>query len=147
MITPAQFNEMQSRVAPKSKTSDDPCLVPPTLLYLFGQVRGGKNNMIVTRTGLHFPKPEWAKWRDAKVDEIKHQLPAGFKPYTVPVNMKFHYVAGDKRRRDMPAILDSIFHVLERAGVVKDDSLIWVTESERGYDPKKPFCSMQLTIK
>ena len=44
-------------------------------LFISGQVRGGKNNMVVTRSGLHFPKKEWAKWRDEKVAEVKSSFP------------------------------------------------------------------------
>jgi crossover junction endodeoxyribonuclease RusA len=118
---------------------------PEVSLVITGQIRGGKNNMIVTRTGMHFPKPEWAKWRDNAVAEIKRQLPPCFKPLDVPINMRLNYIAGDKRRRDMPAILDSIFHVVERAGVVTDDSLIWVVESSRSYDKEHPMAIMYLT--
>lgn len=110
-----------------------------------GQVRGGKNNMIVTRTGLHFPKPEWAKWRDAMVAEVRAQLPAGWKPIDVPCAVKLTYVAGDRRRRDQPAIIDAVWHVLEKAGVVTDDTLLWVSESTRGYDKARPCCAVQIT--
>jgi Holliday junction resolvase RusA-like endonuclease len=108
-----------------------------------GQIRGGKNNMIVTRSGMHFPKPEWAKWRDVTVALIKLQLPPGWKPISRPCDVHLEYVAGDKRRRDMPAILDSIFHCLEKAGVVEDDVLIWVTESTRSYDKINPMARME----
>jgi Holliday junction resolvase RusA-like endonuclease len=140
-ITPAQFEEMQARVKRLSK------IYPAQILSVIdanmrvvitGQIRGGKNNMIVTRTGRHFPKPEWAKWRDAAVMQVKTQLTLGFKTFTEPVNMQLDYFHGDKRRRDMPAILDSIFHVLEKAGVVADDTLIWVGQSSRKYDKQNP---------
>ncbi len=93
-------------------------------LTFTGQIRGGKNNMIVTRTGLHFPKPEWAKWRNAAVEQIRAQLPPDFVPYDVPLVDEIDYYAGDRRRRDRPAILDAVWHVLEKAGVVTDDTLL-----------------------
>ena len=111
-------------------------------LKFTGQIRGGKNNMIVTRTGHRFPKPEWAKWRDSAVKEIKAQLPKSFRPIDVPTAIRMDYLAGDKRRRDMPAIIDAIFHVLEKAGVVKDDTLLWVTESTRGYSKEAPSATI-----
>ena len=107
-------------------------------LVITGQIRGGKNNMGVSRTGHHFPKKNWAKWRDEAVQQIQAQMPTGYPPFTEPVNVRLEYWAGDRRRRDQPAILDSIFHVMERAGVVADDTLIWVTESSRGYDKANP---------
>ena len=103
-----------------------------------GQIRGGKNNMIVTRTGKHFPKPEWARWRDTTVSELQRQLPAHWKPVAVPMNVRLDYVAGDKRRRDMPAIIDAIWHAMEKAGVVEDDTLLWVSQSSRAYSKESP---------
>lgn len=107
-------------------------------LEIKGQIMGGKNNIIITRSGLRFPKPAWAAWRDAAVMEVKRQLPAGFRPLTEPVNVRLDYVAGDKRRRDMPAIIDSIWHVLEKAGVVADDTLLWIAEASRDFDKQAP---------
>ena len=40
---------------------------------IFGQIRGGKNNMIVTRSGLHLPKPDWEKWRNETVGVLLRQ--------------------------------------------------------------------------
>lgn len=101
-------------------------------IRITGQIRGGKNNIIVCRNGRRIPKPEWVKWRDAAVLEVRSQL-RSFKTITEPVNISLDYTAEDKRRRDMPAILDSIMHVLEKAGFVSDDTLIWVTRSSRSY--------------
>ena len=103
-----------------------------------GQIMGGKNNIIVTRTGHRYPKPSWARWRDDAVRQVKQFIPRGFTPFNTPVNVRLEYFAGDKRRRDMPAIVDAIFHVLEKAGVVTDDWHLWVSESSRGYDKGNP---------
>ena len=112
-------------------------------ISISGQIMGGKNNMIVTRTGLHFPRPAWAKWRDQVVREIKSQLPAGWQPIGVPCDVSLEYVAGDRRRRDMPAILDSIFHCLEKAGVVTDDTLLWIAKSSRRHDKQNPMARLE----
>ena len=100
--------------------------------------------MVVTRAGLHFPKPEWARWRDITVARIRSQLPAGWLAIGKPCEMTLNYFAGDKRRRDMPAIVDSIFHCLEKAGVVTDDWHLWITTSSRGYDPKNPRAEIEI---
>ena len=107
-------------------------------LVLTGQVAGGKNNNGITRTGKRYPKAKWAKWRDFMVAQIIGQLPKDWKPITEPVNMEFHYYAGDKRRRDQPAILDACLHCLERAGVCADDTFLWVSVSSRSYDKENP---------
>lgn len=114
-------------------------------IVLQGIVKGGKNNYIVTRQGKHIPKAGWAKWRDEKLSEVRAQLPANWVPIAVPVNMELNYVAGDKRRRDFPAICDAIYHVLERAGVVADDALLWPVRSSRAYDKASPGVEIILT--
>lgn len=109
-----------------------------------GQVKGGKNNIGITRNGRRFPKASWAKWRDDAARQVKAQWNdwnyGGFKriPFTIPLNVRLDYFAGDKRRRDMPAIIDAVWHVLEKAGVVADDTLLWAVFSTRDYDKANP---------
>ena len=107
-------------------------------IRITGQVRGGKNNITVTRTGHRFPNRAWAAWRDIAVAEVRAQLPAGWMPISEPVNVALHYIAGDKRRRDCPAIVDAAWHVLEKAGVVADDTLLWPVLSTRSYNKQSP---------
>jgi hypothetical protein len=38
----------------------------------------------------------------------------------------------------MHAVLDSIFHILERAGVVVDDTFLWINTSIKAYDKANP---------
>jgi Holliday junction resolvase RusA-like endonuclease len=133
--------ERRLKSPPGAKSASEP---PKNLkIVILGQIRGGKNNMIVTRSGLHFPKPEWEKWRNEAVSAVKQQLPPGFVPFSEPATVRLTYIAGDRRRRDQPAIMDSIFHVLEKAGVVTDDALIWVSESSRGYDKTAPMAEIE----
>lgn len=120
---------------------------PLLTLTFTGQIRGGKNNMIVTRKGLHFPKPEWAKWRDAAVAQIRAQLPFGFAAYDQPLTDEIDYYAGDKRRRDRPAVLDAVWHVLEKAGVVTDDTLLRDSIGYRvHYDKSNPRLIIHLRL-
>lgn len=90
-------------------------------LKISGQIRGGKNNMIVLRNGMHIPKKEWAQWRDRVVFELKEQAKGEF---IAPLAAEIRYTPGDRRRRDVPAIIDAIWHCLERAGIVADDCMI-----------------------
>ncbi len=41
-----------------------------------------------------------------------------------PLKVVIAYIPEDARRRDCPAIIDSIWHVLEHAGIIKDDCLL-----------------------
>lgn len=128
-------------VAPRKATSEGYFLIT-----ISGQVMGGKNNMVVTRSGLHFPKKSWAKWRDEKVTEVQAQLPRGWEPISEPTEIHLEYIAGDRRRRDQPAIIDAIFHVLEKAGVVRDDTLLWISKSSRAYDKASPKALIHIPI-
>ena len=116
-------------------------------ITLIGQVRGGKNNMGVTKSGRHYPGKLFAKWSKDAIEQIDRQV---FKKliirplFTDQVSMTLDYVAGDRRRRDFPAICDALFHCLERSGVVADDSLIWIERSSRGYDKERPRCEITL---
>ena len=112
--------------------------VPKVVLRLKGQVRGGKNNMGRTKTGKSYPKKLFADWRAEAIRQIRAQLPSGWTPIAVPVNVRIDYVAEDRRRRDFPAICDALWHALERAGVVKDDTLLWPAQSSRSYDKAAP---------
>lgn len=144
------LEQMQAEDAGKLRPMrlPEPVTTPPQIplvglkITIQSQVRGGKNNMGVSRSGHHYPNKKWAAWRDEAVAQVKRQLPTTFCTITTPVNMRLDYVAGDRRRRDMPAIIDSIFHVLEKSGFVSDDTLLWFTESSRSYDPKKPQAEM-----
>jgi len=109
-----------------------------TSITITGQIRGGKNSVQTTKTGRRYPNKVWAKWRDAAVREVAMQIPKDWRAISEPTNIRMEYWAGDKRRRDMPAIIDAAFHVLEKAGFTEDDTFLWVAESTRFYDKKNP---------
>lgn len=113
-------------------------------IVIKGQIRGGKNNMIVTKKGKHIPKKPWADWRDQAVRQVMNQLPSNWEPISTPTNVRIDYIAGDRKRRDFPAICDSIWHVLEKAGFVVDDTLLWPAQSSRGYDKESPFARITI---
>lgn len=139
-ISPEQFREMEARLAKgrQKGSGTSPEARQPLQIIIRGQIMGGKNNIVITRTGHRFPKASWAKWRDDAVSQVRQQLPSNFETITEPVYVNLVYVAGDKRRRDMPAIIDSIWHVLEKSGIVADDTLLWVKHSLRIYSKEEP---------
>jgi len=128
-------------------TGDVKKLTPrPMVIRLRGQVRGGKNAMGVTKSGRHYARPAFKKWRADMVAQINGQ-DAGGVLISEPTNVRIDYVAGDRKRRDQTGIFDALFHLLEYAQVVTDDSLLWVTESTRRYDKSAPgvtitFCEI-----
>ena len=73
-------------------------------------IRGGKNNMLVSRSGHHYPNKAWASWRDMIVDHIR-SMKIISNPIEVDCKLIVNYWSGDKRRRDLPAMIDSLYHI------------------------------------
>ena len=118
-------------------------------LIILGIIHGGKNAVQITRTGHRYPNPKWAKWRDGVVSSMRNQAKSQTKGILAPLNgiltAHLDYWKGDLRKRDVPAILDSIFHCLERAGIVEDDSqLCNIKFTNMGLDRKNPRVEMEL---
>ena len=112
------------------------------ILHLTGQIRGGKNNVIVTRSGRRFPNPVFAKWRDSMMKQIDK---VDCEVFSTPTRITVQYWHGDLLRRDVDALLGGIFHLLERSGIVKDDTLFkeahWLP---MGLDRKNPRATVQI---
>lgn len=103
-------------------------------------IRGGKNAMKVYK-GRHYPDRKWAQWRDRIVADLKEILkPTLETQIKNPCKMNVLYVPGDSKRRDMTSMLDSLFHCMERAGLISDDGLIkdlfWTTFSTDRKNPR-----------
>ena len=107
-------------------------------ITISGQCPSGKNAMKVTRSGHHYAGARFKAWRACAIEAIRNQLPKNFQMFTKPVDIRLDYFAGDRRRRDQPGIQDAIWHVLEKAGVVKDDALLWALQSSRALDKTSP---------
>jgi len=120
--------------------------------WLQGQCLSGKNNMRVDpRTGRHYPQARWATWRDEAVRQVRtylHGLPKADRdmlPLTVPCQCSLTYYHADRRRRDLPGLRDALYHVFERAGVVKDDSLFVAEEGDTGtIRPSEPCVQVRI---
>lgn len=115
------------------------------IFEIIGQFKSGKNNMgINPRSGRHYPLPAWADWRNRVVNQLllgrKELLLKPMPYFRVACAIQVHYYAGDHRRRDVPGMLDALCHCLERAGIIKDDSLVYDVRWESFYDEKNPRC-------
>jgi Holliday junction resolvase RusA-like endonuclease len=111
------------------------------VITIKGQVRGGKNNMLVLRNGMHIPSKKFKEWRD---DAVLQVLTHKYTMITEPCMHEIEYFASDHRRRDTPAILDALYHVLERAGVVKDDCLLKDLNFRQHFDKENPRIIIKL---
>src|SRR3990167_6177665 len=79
--------------------------------------------MLMTRRGRHYPTPKWAEGRNKVVMDLAGLIPPTF-VFDKPVSMEVIYTPADLKRRDMPAMLDSIFHIMEKVGLIADDCLV-----------------------
>jgi len=87
-------------------------------LKFTGQVHGGKNNYIVLRNGMHVPSKVFKQWRYAAISQVVLQKPYQFKPLEDrSLLWTIEYTPSDRRRRDLPAILDCLFHVVLYPGL------------------------------
>ena len=92
--------------------------------------------MNVTRTGKHYPDKEWASQRDAWVLIVKtsarkqctERAISGWDvkalPMTCPIKLTGVIRFPDKRVADLDGVIGALGHVLERAGVIKNDKQI-----------------------
>lgn len=143
LLAPVEPSGVKGRSLPAKKAAWKPDVsLTPFSLVLKGSIRGGKNSVQITRSGHRYPNPVWAAWRDEMVCQIKAQ----FSRPTVEIECKayIHYFAGDKKRRDVPAVIDSIWHCLEKSGVLKDDCLIKSVDFHGGYDKENPRAEIQI---
>lgn len=92
--------------------------------HIPGQIPSGKNAVITTRTGHRFPQKRFVAWREHALKFLKIANKASYLDHTIkdPVDIVIKYTASDKRRRDVPGMIDAIWHVLEKALVVSDDT-------------------------
>ena len=137
---------MTDKPIPISEFMLSPMKSGPLTLKLFGQVRGGKNSVNITRTGRRYPNKNFEVWRTAMHRQIVAQL-ATWKPITVPTKATIRYWPGDLRRRDAPAIQDGLWHVLERIDppIIKDDALLQsVDYKQMPLDRANPRCEITL---
>ena len=87
---------------------------------LLGQVRGGKNAIRTTKEGRRYPSKVFARWAQDAINQIREQDTIK-NTITIPLGISLDYIPGDNRIRDIPAILDAVFHALEGAEIVESD--------------------------
>ena len=107
-------------------------------LHLQGQCTSGKNAVIVTRTGHRFPSGRFVKWRADAMEQLHSQIDIIKReqvklPFNFPVNVEITYIAKDRIRRDVPGIIDALWHLLEKCNIVTDDTFLG------GYDKELLF--------
>lgn len=118
-----KHKKYESELWPKIWVCED-CLVESAdaNYTITGQCPSGKNAITITRSGVRFPNKRFVKWREDGLSQLRETFKDITKGYTQPVNICVRYWAGDKRRRDVPGIIDALWHLVEKAGIINDDT-------------------------
>lgn len=97
-----------------------------------GQMPSGKNQVqlaIVKGRVLKFPNKRFKAWREGVVPVLMAQRSPGYVwPIRTPVKLSCRYTPGDNRTRDVSGLLDALFHVIVKAGIVMDDGQVRAVE-------------------
>lgn len=108
--------------------------------YLTGQIPSGKNQVQVRgvwnpKTRKHryhkYPNARFETWRARAMSQLMQQ---GIQrhTYTIPLGVEIAYTPGDRRVRDIPGMMDALWHVLQKVGFVDDDkqfrAVIWTEQ-------------------
>lgn len=113
----------------------------PIVITLLGQLKSGKNRILITRTGHRYPPKSFQSWRA----EMLRQIGPVSHPLVGDVSMRIDYIPGDRIKRDVPGMLDALCHLMERSGLVLDDAQIkHVTWTTLPMSRKQPCCIVTL---
>jgi Holliday junction resolvase RusA-like endonuclease len=98
------------------------------IIRLSEQIPSGKNHIRITRTGRRYPTARFAQWRASAYAQVRAQLltqPSWREwPRQAPMALTVSYRPRDRRRRDVPGMLDALLHLLEHAEVIQDDAQV-----------------------
>ena len=67
-------------------------------------------------------------------------------PFAIPCKATVIFIHADRRRRDVAGMIDALCHVLERAGVVNDDSLIVDWDIHTTPEPNKAKAGVEIRL-
>jgi hypothetical protein len=110
--------------------------IPGLHVRLEGQLPSGKNaqgmryekaKTVWDRPSMwKHPKTRFVRWRADAEKQMQLQLGRwkSLLPLNVPLMMYVWYWPGDRLIRDRSGMLDALFHLLERTGVIVNDGLI-----------------------
>lgn len=115
-----------------------------------GQIPSGKNQVktvLIKGKVLHIPDKRFKKWREAVLPQLKIQRgQCAWFPLQTPITLECEYTPGDRRTRDVSGMLDALFHLIVKAGLLTDDGLVWaVTWRRNEMDRQRPGLRFTMT--
>lgn len=114
---------------------------------LSAQIPSGKN--AIRETYIHggkvrYPNQRFTKWRKEAAVEIMQQKHTGPRwPLKGQLSATISYCPMDCRLRDVPGMMDALWHLLEHCGIVEDDGQLQDVTWKR--DEMQSYC-VDLTI-
>jgi Holliday junction resolvase RusA-like endonuclease len=114
---------------------------------ILGPPRSKKNSMVAMCIG---GKPRLLQsklYRDYEKDALKQLMAWGNLYIPGPVQVICRYFVPDKRRRDLTNLLAATHDILQKSGIIEDDSLIVSVDCSRivGVDRKNPRVEIEIT--
>jgi len=92
------------------------------------------NRYIRRKSGKVFKHPRVTNWEARAVWELKQQYTG--KPIDYEISVDITLILPNRRKRDIDNMLKSLWDVMEKAGVIKNDNLIYevhtIKKVERG---------------
>ena len=116
-----------------------------------GQMKSGKNRVLITRKGRRYAPKPFAVWRDDMLKQLAPQVKTYAKegaclPLQSTISLECEYTPGDARTRDVDGMLGALLHVIVKAGLLTDDGLVWaVTWRRNEMDRQKPGLRFTMT--
>lgn len=89
-------------------------------IYLEGETPAKKNSRVTdTRTGRSFPSARYRNWEQEKILEVRRQYQGD--PFSGQAFVFLIFYHEDRRSRDSDNQVSSVFDMLKKAKVLKDD--------------------------
>lgn len=102
-----------------------PSPIFPCRFLLRLQMCSGKNRVMKTKSGHHYPGKRFVAWRAEAMRQLSEQAPINKPTQGMPVTMTIEYWPGDVRTRDVTGMQDALFYLVVHAGIIEDDGLIF----------------------
>jgi Holliday junction resolvase RusA-like endonuclease len=121
------------------KTSNKPSVLPKRFV-IYGNPPSKKNTLRIWTVRGHpriGPSAQYFQWERSALEQLKNQWSGPPIPRTVPINMTAYFYKKTKRICDLSNLYEGVQDVLQKAGVLENDSGIKGHDLSRIYYDKE----------
>jgi crossover junction endodeoxyribonuclease RusA len=101
------------------------------------------NRYIRTKGGRVFKHPRVRNWETRAIWELKNQY--GGEPINYKLSVDIELILPNNRKRDIDNMLKSLWDILEKAGVISNDNLIFRIKTVKRVEKGKEGVVIRLT--